>query len=262
MHNENNSYSAISSARSALASVVSVPGYPKLSDHPLISRFVKGVYNLNPPKPRYTYIWDVNKVFDFIKKGGPNIYLSYAGLTQKLAILLLIYSGQRCSTLTSFDLDYMDLQESKCIFYPNKLLKHSNPNRKIDVFTFEKYGQEPMLCPIDTINEYLVRRNVKANTNVRSLFVTCVKPHNTPHEDTVARWIKGTMKEAGVNTNVFKPHSCRSASTSKGKVQGLPLDKIMKYGSWKNVNTFLKHYCRNVIIEEPCNELQQRLMND
>ena len=118
-----------------------------------------------------------------------------------------------------------------------------------------------MLCPIDTIEEYLARRKALANTNVKTLFITCVKPHNTPSTETIARWVKGIMIESGVDTKVFKPHSCRSASTSKGKIQGLPVDQIIKYGSWKNVNTFLKHYCKNVVRQEPSNELQKKLLN-
>ena len=34
------------------------------------------------------------------------------------------------------------------------------------------------------------------------------------------RWIKELMQTSGVDTIVFKPHSCRSASTSKGTCQG------------------------------------------
>ena len=131
----------------------------------------------------------------------------------------------------------------------------------MDTFTFEACGQEPMLCPVLAIEEYLKRRNTLTNTNVTSLFVTCAKPHHTPSQDTIARWVKGVMKDAGVNTNVFHPHSCRSASTSKGKVQGMPIEQILKFGSWKNVNTFMKHYCKQVINTGPENKLQQALTN-
>ena len=92
---------------------------------------------------------------------------------------------------------------------------HQSVVWKIVTFTFEAFGQEPMLCPVLTIEEYLKRRNTLTNTKVTSLFVTCAKPHHTPSQDTIARWVKGVMKDAGVDTNVFHPHSCRSASTSK-----------------------------------------------
>ena len=122
-----------------MASVVSISGYTKLSDHPLINRFIKGVFNLNPPKPRYTYMWDVNIIFTYLKKMG-NESLSWKYLTEKLAVLLVLLSGQRCSTLLSFDVNCIDLQEDKCILYPHKLFKHSRAGRKMDTFIFNKCG--------------------------------------------------------------------------------------------------------------------------
>ena len=34
----------------------------KYNSNPLTKRFIKGVFNTKPPKPRYTYTWDINKV--------------------------------------------------------------------------------------------------------------------------------------------------------------------------------------------------------
>ena len=53
-------YSSITLAHSALASVVTLRGYTTLSDHPLIKRFIKGVYHLRPLKPKYSSIWDAD----------------------------------------------------------------------------------------------------------------------------------------------------------------------------------------------------------
>ena len=38
-------YSGLSSARSALSTIVHTEGYSRLSDHPLISKFMEGIYN-------------------------------------------------------------------------------------------------------------------------------------------------------------------------------------------------------------------------
>ena len=168
-------------------------------------------------------------------------------------------SGQRCSTLLSFDIEFMDLQNDICIFYPKTLLKHSKPHKTKDVFVYNKFDDEQKLCPIATINEYIKRRIELKPTNT-SLFITSVPPYKTPHKDTLSRWIKDLMHKSGVDTIVFKPHSCRSASTSKGKCHGLGITDILKQASWSNVNTFLKHYCRNIIPEQKTNKLQQALL--
>ena len=51
-------YGGVASARSTLGHVITVPGCPKLADHPLIQRLLKGIGNVRPPKPCYTMIWD------------------------------------------------------------------------------------------------------------------------------------------------------------------------------------------------------------
>ena len=44
-------YSGLSSTRSALSTIVHIEGYSKLSDHLLISKFMKDVYNQHPNHP-------------------------------------------------------------------------------------------------------------------------------------------------------------------------------------------------------------------
>ena len=65
-------YSAIGTHRSALSSILQVPGVPKIGEHVLVSRFMKGVFNLRPPQPRYSHTWDVNKLLMYLKSLGPN----------------------------------------------------------------------------------------------------------------------------------------------------------------------------------------------
>ena len=57
-------YSGVCGARSALSSVVCIKGFSKLSDHPMISRYLKGIFNRHPPLPKYTQIWDIDQVLD------------------------------------------------------------------------------------------------------------------------------------------------------------------------------------------------------
>ena len=49
-------YSDICAARNALSSVAMIEGYDKLSSHPLITRFVKGIFNKHTPLPKYANI--------------------------------------------------------------------------------------------------------------------------------------------------------------------------------------------------------------
>ena len=222
---------------------------------------MKGVFNLRPPSPKYTYTWDIDIVLNYLKDLGYNEFLSLKDLTQKLAILLMLLSGQRKNTLTSFSI-HMDLTEEYCIFYPCKLLKHSGPNRLNDKFVYEAFKADIKLCPVNLLHEYCTRRrNLDINHN--ALFFTYGKPYREPSSDTVARWVKDIMQKSGINTNVFTPHSCRSASTSAAKTAGASMETILKHGTWKNENTFTKFYHRQLkdIVENIDNLLQQAMLN-
>ena len=57
-------YSAINTARSALSSVLTSPENVTFGNHPLVSRFLKGVFELKPSLPRYPKKASVNTRFN------------------------------------------------------------------------------------------------------------------------------------------------------------------------------------------------------
>ena len=59
------SYSSINTAKSALLTIVSVDGSKQWNNQSDILRFFKGIFNLKPPKPRYTSTWDVDILLRF-----------------------------------------------------------------------------------------------------------------------------------------------------------------------------------------------------
>ncbi|WAR17538.1 hypothetical protein MAR_032132 [Mya arenaria] len=55
-------YESLNTARGALSALgLQFDGF-RVGNHPLIIRYMKGVFASRPSKPRYTYIWDVDKV--------------------------------------------------------------------------------------------------------------------------------------------------------------------------------------------------------
>ena len=77
IYEQTHSYSAINTARCALSSFIISDSGRTISTHPLISCFVRGVFNLHPPAPRYSEIWDVRLVLDYMRSLLP---LSSLGL--------------------------------------------------------------------------------------------------------------------------------------------------------------------------------------
>ena len=63
---------------------------------------------------------------------------------------------------------------------------------------------------------------------------------------TISGWINNVLKEAGIDTKIFKDHSTRSASTSEAGLTGLSVRDILEGGSWTNASTWQRFYNRQV----------------
>ena len=85
--------SSINTARSALSAFLSLGYKDSLGEHPLIERFMKGVFNQGPALPRYQNIWDVNIVLEYLASLSPVNVLSFSTLTLKFVMLLFFTFG-------------------------------------------------------------------------------------------------------------------------------------------------------------------------
>ena len=78
------------------------------------------------------------------------------------------------------------------------------------------------------MEEYIERRKLLVEENVAQLLITVGKPHKPATRNTVARLVKQELTVAGIDTSIYKAHSCRSASSSKAKEIGIPYTEILK----------------------------------
>lgn len=239
------SYSSITTAKSAISTINSLNGEPPLGKHPLVQRFLKGVYNSNPPTPRYTKIWDVGLLIKYFKDLGHNKSLELKHLSYKLVALIAILSASRVNYIASLSVEAMDINDEVCIFYPTKLLKTSRPNFLDKPIRFTAYHSDDRLCVVKTLREYLQRRTLL--TKGKQLFISFRKPHLPVHKDTIARWLKTVLLNAGVDTTIFSAHSYRLASTSKADVANIPITDILKQGQWSSEKTWINHYRKDIV---------------
>ena len=54
------------------------------------------------------------------------------------------------------------------------------------------------------------------------------------------------MIKAGININVYKPHSVRLAAASKAEAANVSLVETMQTGGWSSAATFAKFYDREI----------------
>ena len=72
--------------------------------------------------------------------------------------------------------------------------------------------------------EYVNRSKPWRDSNhEKKLLLSSIRPQNAVGSCTISSWLKKTLKQAGINTKLFKAHSTRPASSSKTSVDGAPI---------------------------------------
>ena len=243
LYKKGNGYSAINTARSALSMIIiSEDSKTTIGNDRWVKKLLKGIFQLRPALPKYNVTWDVSKVLLYLADLGTAKDLSLKLLSYKVIMLLALLSGQRSQTLHFIDLQNIEFRQNSLVIRIGDLVKQSRPGYHMSEMSIPEYSQDNRLCPIVTLKCYMERtKNIRGKTT--KLFISCIKPHGPITKSTLSRWIKDTMSLAGINVNIFTPHSTRTASTSKAKV---PLATILKTAGWAKDCTFRKYYKKPV----------------
>jgi len=239
-------YSAVNTARSALSSILVLEDGVKFGEHPLVARCMKGIFELKPALPKYTEIWDVNIVLDYLRAAAPLRSLSLKQLTLNLTMLLCLTTGQRGQTIHKFDVNYIQEMDDRYRITICEKLKQSKPGRHLAPIDLISFQSDKKLCVVEHLKEYL-QRTKQLREEHSQLLISYVKPFKPVSKDTISRWVKQVLESAGIDINKYSAHSSRAASTSSCKAKGLSLADIMKSAGWSNSSTFAKFYDKPVV---------------
>ena len=232
-------YNFLNVAHSSLSSFVILDRGNTVGTHPLTSRFMKGVYTLRPPIPRYEYTWDVHIVFDYLCKLAPADSLNLKNLTLKLVMLIALVSAQRSQSIHKLSLDNMYYKGSTTNFQITSLIKQSKPGMGGLTVKLPAYPVDRRLCVLTYLKHY-INRTRKLQGKDAQLFISFKKPHRPVSKD-ISRWINLVMKDSGVDVTCFKPHSTRAAATSAADKLGVPISLILQTAGWSNERTFRQY---------------------
>ena len=205
-------------------------------------RFLKGVFINRPSLPKYSVTWDVNLVLRHIGQGPFPHELSDNQLASFLATILALLSGQRGQTIHSLLIGNISLKLNCLCLKFGDLLKQSRPGYHLAEISLPVYTENPRICPVVLMREYLSRSREKRGQE-RRLFITNIRPFRAISRDTLHKWIKSTLAESGVDTGIFSAHSTRSASVCASKVS---LDTNLRTAGWSSDSTYRKHYNKPV----------------
>ena len=141
------------------------------------------------------------------------------------------------------DIDNVKIYDDKLIILPNSSFKHTKPSRPLQAIVYHKFNANPELCVVECAKLYIEIRRELVPPEIKQFLVTYGKPHKAASDDTISRWIKNTISSAGIDIDVFKANSTRSASSCKAKQVGIPYTEVPR----KVANTFTKHYDKHII---------------
>lgn len=241
------SFSVINTHKSMLIQTLKLLNNSWCENPIYLARFMKGLFNKNPPVPKYKFTWDVSVVINFLRKLYPLKDLTIKMLTLKLVSLISLTTAPRAQTLVALNLDNMNVCGNKVVFTFDKLLKTSRPGKSFQLELL--HCSEEDICAMHTLLCYIER--TKHVRKSRQLLVSYCS-FESVSTSTVARWLKEVLKLSGVDISVFKAHSYRSAAVSAAYNKGCSLKDILSSADWASASNFQKFYLREV---EPSNNV-------
>lgn len=227
--------------RSAISQTHDPIGALPLGELPIVTRFMKGVFRLNPPKPKLCSTWRVKDVLAHMQAQASVKDLGLKDLSLKLVLLLALTSAARAHEIAALDMQFLTEKEDSWEFSLAIHVKQSRPNHPSRRIYLPAYPVNEKLCVVTTLKEYRARTvSVRKSSK---LLLALVAPHAPISSQTVSRWLKSALRLAGI-TPEYTGHSTRSASTSAAAESGIPLEVIIEAADWASAETFRKYYHR------------------
>ena len=90
------------------------------------------------------------------------------------------------------------------------------------------------LCVVKCLECYLAHTEVCRQSD--KLLVSYVAPLKAVSSETISRWLKNTLSDAGIDTIKYSAHSTRAAAASKAATK-LDISNIMASVGWKSSKT-------------------------
>ena len=159
---------------------------------------MRGAFQLRPSLRRYQTVWNVHSVFNCIRNQQRVEDLPLKALTMRLAFLLCLLSGQRRQTIRVSRLDQMNVTSNTYTFNIVDKLKHTRPRYHQKPLVYEKYVSEPTLCIYSHLTRY-IELTAPLRGATQQLLISFNRPHQAVSADTISRWCKDFLKQAGVD---------------------------------------------------------------
>ena len=239
------SHSKVTTARAALTFLFTCWDNNILqTNEPLVAKFIKGLWNQNPDLPGKTPVWNPARLLSHVKQNKIIETEDFLLLSQTTVTLLALATAARVQTLAALNIDTLQIMEDNSYIFPiNVPLKTSSVSNHLVEVRIHPFTDET-LCPVSFLEKYISKTSSLRSNNNSNLFISTQKPYSKVSQQTLSRWIKTCLKNAGIQD---KAHSIRASSTSAVFFSKLPVDKIIQKAGWTSESTFAKYYKRPLL---------------
>lgn len=127
----------------------------------------------------------------------------------------MLATGQRLQTIAPINIKNIKEDENDLRNFIPDLIKTSGPKRPQPCQDFRYFQENKRICVATLLKAYLVQTESLRSISSDTLFLSHKTPHKPVSKQTLSRWVKGVLKDAGINTDIFQAHSVRMGD-SKG----------------------------------------------
>ena len=250
LYDSNKACRTINNYRSAISAMhCPIEGF-KVGEHPKVRTLLKGISKERPPLPKYSFIWDVDQALSYIKVNlSDNNNLTSMQLSQKVVTLLGLTAISRGSELHDFEISNLCKINDLYQIYPSCNVKHSKQGKTNPPVIFCAFPQDKALCPVTAIDSYINMakswREELSGEDQDHFWLSVNPPHKPISKSSLTRWITSLLCKADIDTETFRSHSLRAASSSKVSQRGLTTKDILERGIGKE-----HQYGKNITIRK------------
>lgn len=254
---KNLGHGSFNNIRSALSLILPL----KLGKDFYVKRFLRGVSRLRPYRRKFDLTWNPDDLLDYLGRLHPNNDISLCDLSHKLISLLALVTAHRFQTFALIKLENIIFNaDGNVLIFITDDIKTSGPGKTQPCLQFPFLQDNPSICLANTLMCYIDRTSNLRRDDNEYLFVTYGNSHHRASSQTLSRWVKETLRSAGVDTDVFRAYSIRSVATSTAFRRQVPIELIRRTAGWtEKSNTFFKFYNKTISLHS--NEFALAILN-
>ncbi|XP_070409520.1 uncharacterized protein [Nothobranchius furzeri] len=233
-----------------------------VGQHPLVSRFMRGVQRQVPVSKNLAPPWDLPLVLEALMSSPfePLEQVDLKVATLKMALLLALVSAKRVGEIHVLSVHpsctKFSQGDSKVALLPNptfmpKVLGACSPISLVSLCPppFSSVEQQNLhaLCPVRALRIYMDRTENMQKSN--QLFVSWAKNRlgKPISKQGLSHWIVGAISLAYNSKGALPPeslhaHSTRGLSSSWARFKGVSIQEICALASWTSPHTFTRFY--------------------